>query len=259
MNKYNNSFDGLYSIVARLRAPDGCPWDRKQTLESMTSSLLEESYETVTSIHENDAEGICEELGDVLLIVSMLMRIAEESNNFFPKDVFKAINDKLIRRHPHVFGEEIITDADDVKQRWDEIKQSVEGRKKKSGPHSVSPGFPPLERSFKIQKKAAKLGFDWPDEDGPFNKIDEEIQEIKTAVEQTPENVEEEIGDLLFSVVNLARKLHVDPATALHRTNEKFLTRFAYVEKEMQNNNQDMHADNLSIMDDYWNQAKKKV
>ncbi len=258
MEKYPDSFDGLYSIVSRLRSPEGCPWDRKQTLDSVTSALVEESYETITSIHEDDSPGICEEIGDVMLIVSMLMRIAEESEIFNPQDVFKGINEKLIRRHPHVFGEESISDADDVKKRWDEIKETVEGRKKKSGPHSVSPGFPPLERSFKIQKKAAKLGFDWPDTEGPYEKIKEEIIEIKDAVQNDPDSVEAEIGDLLFSVVNLSRKLKIDPATALHRSNEKFLKRFSFVEKEMEKTNKDMHRDNLTLMDEYWNLAKSK-
>ena len=261
--KDNTTFDSLYSIVSYLRSPDGCPWDRKQTLASMISSLIEESYETVSAIQENDVSGIKEELGDVLLIVSMLMRICEEDSLFNSSEVFTEINEKLVRRHPHVFGDDIIENHEEVKKKWEEIKVQVEGRPEKKGLQEVSLGLPPLERSYKIQKKAAKKGFDWPDENGPFLKIDEEIDEIKAALiehKNRPDiiKIEEEIGDLLFSVVNLSRKLNIDPSTALHRTNQKFLKRFNHVEKEMGKNGAQMNKNNLDLMDLHWNAAKKQ-
>ena len=253
------TFDDLYDIVTRLRAPDGCPWDRKQTLDDMKSYLLEESYETVSAVQDDDSHGIKEELGDVLLIISMMMLISEEKNLFSRDEVFSGICSKLVRRHPHVFGEETIDDPDEVKRKWEEIKVTVEGRKKKTGVHAVSTGFPPLERSYKIQKKAAKAGFDWPDASGPIEKIEEELAELREArVSNNGNDIEEEIGDLLFSVVNVARKLKIDPMTALHRTNEKFLDRYAHVERMMAETNQEMSRDNLEIMDRYWNLAKKQ-
>jgi len=255
----NETFDDLYEIISRLRAPDGCPWDRKQTMDDMRRYLLEESYETVTAIQDQDNESIKEEVGDVLLILSMMMRIAEEKGDFYPKEVFNDICQKLIRRHPHVFGEEEIEDPEKVKAKWEEIKTTVEGRKKKKGVHAVSPGFPPLERSLKIQKRAAKEGFDWEDHKGPFEKIEEELEELKSAITKgKTADTEEELGDLLFSVVNIARKLNVDPMTALHRTNEKFITRYAEVERLMHENSLEMKPENLEIMDRYWNQAKRQ-
>ncbi|ORC36597.1 nucleoside triphosphate pyrophosphohydrolase [Marispirochaeta aestuarii] len=258
MTDRKETFNDLYAIISRLRAPDGCPWDRKQTMEDMKKYLLEESYETVTAVQENDKESIKEEIGDVFLILSMMMRIAEENGDFYPGDVFNEICRKLVRRHPHVFGEEEIDDPEKVKEKWDEIKTTLEGRKKKKGVHAVSPGFPPLERSYKIQKRAAKEGFDWEDHNGPFRKIEEELEELKNAIEKRKNSdTEEELGDLLFSVVNIARKLNVDPMTALHRTNQKFLARYSEVERLMKENSLEMKQENLEIMDRYWNQAKK--
>lgn len=259
MIEKNDTFNDLYKIITRLRDPGGCPWDRKQTMEDMKRFLLEESYETVTAIQEEYYDGIKEEIGDVLLILAMMMRIAEEKEIFKPEDVFNEICQKLIRRHPHVFGEDVIVDPEKVKEKWEEIKTTVEGRKKKKGVHAVSTGYPPLERSYKIQKRAALDGFDWEDHEGPFKKIEEEIEELKKAIDSGKQiEKEEELGDLLFSVVNIARKLEVDPMTALHRTNEKFLNRYAEVERLMKENDVDMNKKNLDIMEGYWNQAKKR-
>lgn len=252
------TFDDLYEIISRLRAPDGCPWDRKQTMDDMKRYLLEESYETVTAVQDKDNESIKEEIGDVLLILSMMIRIAEEKGDFSPGDVFDEICRKLIRRHPHVFGEDEIEDPEKVKEKWEEIKTTVEGRKKKKGVHAVSPGFPPLERSLKIQTRAAKEGFDWEDHNGPFEKIEEELEELKIAI-STGKTVdtEEELGDVLFSVVNIARKLNIDPMTALHRTNEKFISRYAEVERLMKENSLEMTQENRQTMDRYWERAKR--
>ena len=258
MSRYS-SFSDLYEIITRLRAPEGCPWDRKQTLDSMKSFLLEESYETVTAVQEEDTNGIEEELGDVLLIVSMMIRILEESGDSSPVRVFDGICRKLIRRHPHVFAEAEAGDAAAVKQQWDRIKETVEGRAKKKGVHAVPLGFPPLERSFKIQQRAAKNGFDWEDHHGPFDKLTEEIEELREAIDsgRDPEK-EAEIGDILFSAVNLSRKLKIDPMSALHRTNQKFLSRYAAVEAGMSADGHSMEDGNLELMDQYWNLAKSQ-
>jgi tetrapyrrole methylase family protein/MazG family protein len=255
----HGSYDDLYKIVSRLRAPDGCPWDRKQTLDSMKNFLLEESYETVTAIQDQDTPAIVEELGDVFLILAMMIKILEEEELAGPTDVFNEIGAKLIRRHPHVFGNEEIHDAEAVKARWDQIKETLEGREKKTGVHAVPPSLPPLERSYKIQKRAAKTGFDWEDHHGPLEKVREEIAEIEEELRtHDGAKIESEIGDLLFSVVNLARKLKIDPMAALHGTNEKFLRRFTQVEQEMSKAGEPMDQANLELMDQYWNQAKER-
>jgi nucleoside triphosphate diphosphatase len=257
--KIYDDYNELYAIVTRLRSPGGCPWDRKQTLNDMKNYLLEESYETVTAIQDNDMPAVREEIGDVFLILAMMVRILTESGNGSPEDIFAGICAKLIRRHPHVFGDEELHDAASVKRKWDEIKETVEGRKKKIGVHAVPAGLPPLERSLKIQKRAAKTGFDWEDHAGPFDKLHEEIDELRTAVDSgTAADTEGEIGDILFSAVNLARKLNVDPMAALHRTNEKFLRRYGEVERSMSEAGESMEAGKLDLMDKYWNRAKEQ-
>lgn len=254
----HGTYDDLYMIVSRLRAPDGCPWDRKQTLDSMKNFLIEEAYETVTAVQDQDVPAVVEELGDVFLILAMMIRILEDERKATSQDVFNEIGSKLIRRHPHVFGDEEIHDAEAVKARWDHIKETVEGRKKKQGVHAVPPSLPPLERAYKIQKRAAKTGFDWKDHQGPLEKVREEIAEIEEELAQNrSEHIEAEIGDLLFSVVNLSRKLKIDPMAALHGTNEKFLRRFSRVEREMEKSGESMDQANLELMDRYWNQAKE--
>lgn len=257
--KHEGTYDELYRIVTRLRAPGGCPWDRKQTLDDMKNFLLEESYETVTAIQDNDMPAVREEIGDVFLILAMMLRILAEGGNGEPGDVFSEICAKLIRRHPHIFGDEELHDAESVKRKWDEIKETVEGRKKKIGVHAVPAGLPPLERSLKIQKRAARAGFDWEDHTGPFEKMREEIDELRTAVDSgSSKETEGEIGDILFSAVNLARKLNIDPMAALHRTNEKFLRRYGEVERSMNEAGESMEAGKLELMDRYWNLAKEQ-
>lgn len=255
----HGTYDDLYKVVSRLRAPDGCPWDRKQTLDSMKDFLLEEAYETVTAVQDHDTAGIVEELGDVFLILAMMVKILEEDNQANPAEIFNGIGSKLIRRHPHVFGDEEIHDAESVKARWDQIKETVEGREKKKGVHAVPPSLPPLERSYKIQRRAAKSGFDWEDHQGPLEKVREEMAEIEEEISSSDQKkLESELGDLLFSVVNLARKLKVDPMAALHGTNEKFLRRYSQVEEEMERAGEAMDQSKLELMDRYWNQAKER-
>lgn len=261
------AFERLYKIVQKLRSPEGCPWDRKQTPLTMRQPLIEETFEAVDAISAGDANHTKEELGDVFLNASMIASIHEENDDFTIVQVMNDVCDKIIRRHPHVWKnsegssslvEGSQNDADKVLEQWEQIKQKVEGRKKKSSLDEVSYGLPPLLRAYKIQKKAAKKGFDWKDAEGPWSKIQEEIAELKEAsLTKTKDEIEKELGDVLFSVVNLARHLDVDPNLALASTNQKFMKRFAYVEEKMELSGEQMNPENLEIMDKFWDESKK--
>lgn len=265
------AFGQLYDIIVRLRAPDGCPWDREQTPASIRGNLIEEAYECVEAINEGAPAHIMEEIGDVFLVSAMLAVIYEESGAFTTADAIASTSEKLIRRHPHVFASATANTPDDVLRQWNDIKEHVEGRRKKDSVlDSVSKAFPPLERAYKLQKAAAKVGFDWPDHAGPWDKLEEELRESReacTAIEAKAASggddsaeramLEDEIGDLLFSVVNVARKHHVDPAIALHRALEKFSMRFRHVEKRMAEAGEKMEHGKLAMMDAYWDEAKR--
>ena len=261
------AFERLYKIVQKLRSPEGCPWDRKQTPLTMRQPLIEETFEAVDAISAGDANHTKEEIGDVFLNASMIASIHEENDDFTIVQVMNDVCDKIIRRHPHVWknseGSSTLVEgsennADKVLEQWEQIKQKVEGRKKKSSLDEVSYGLPPLLRAYKIQKKAAKKGFDWKDAEGPWSKIQEEIAELKEAsLTKTKDEIEKELGDVLFSVVNLARHLDVDPNLALASTNQKFMKRFAYVEEKMELSGEQMNPENLEIMDKFWDESKK--
>ncbi|GHV87517.1 hypothetical protein AGMMS50255_8130 [Spirochaetia bacterium] len=277
MDKPEDAFKGLYDIVVRLRAPDGCPWDREQTPMSLRGDLIEEIYECVEAIDQKDPAHIREELGDVFQVLILLAYIHEQEGFFTVADALTTVSKKLIRRHPHVFGEvkvkdssEVLTSAE-VLDNWARIKVEQEGRKPKDSIlDEVSRGLPPLDRSYKLQKKAAKAGFDWPEVKDVIGKIEEELGEVNEEIlhSNTAENsntvdtgavkeaLESELGDLLFSVVNLCRFLHVEPSVALQRTNVKFENRFKHVEKRMKETNQEMKQENLSVMDKFWDEAK---
>ncbi len=225
MKKTYYTFSSLYDVVARLRAPNGCPWDREQSPATLRECLIEETYECIEAIDEENPSHIKEELGDLFLLTTMLAYMHEEEGVFSVADVFQTICEKLIRRHPHVFGEIQVKDSNEVLDNWAKIKVTQEGRKPKDSIlDEVSAGLPPLDRAWKLQKKAAKAGFDWPTLEGVVGKINEELGEVMEAVGNTAKsnNVEEELGDLLFSVVNLCRYLKVEPSVALRRTNSKF-------------------------------------
>ena len=250
------AFKELYDIVVRLRGPGGCPWDIEQTPSSLRGSLVEETYECLEAIDEKDPVHISEELGDLFLLATMISYMHEQEGKFSVADALSNVGKKLIRRHPHVFGEVKVKDSAEVLNNWAEIKVKQEGRKPKdSALDEVSGGLPPMERSFKLQKKAAKAGFDWQDIEGVAEKIKEELDEVRAAKNET--ETEEELGDLLFSVINLCRYLKIEPSSALNRTNNKFIERFKYVEKKMKETGQEMKKENLNIMDKYWNEAKK--
>ncbi|HPA10079.1 MAG TPA: nucleoside triphosphate pyrophosphohydrolase [Treponemataceae bacterium] len=261
------AFNRLHETIRRLRAPGGCPWDREQTPETLRETLIEEAYETVEAITEGDTNHVCEELGDVFLNAVMLSYMYEQLDSFTVTDVLETVSDKLIRRHPHVFGE---TDGyagpgsgnetdtpEKVLNQWDEIKQKVEGRKGSSALDGVSMGLPSLERAKKLQKRASKCGFDWEHSDDVWPKVDEELAELREAAAGgNPERIEEELGDVLFSLVNIARHLKVDPGVALTRTNAKFVKRFTHVESSMKEAGLPMDKDHLADMDRFWNELR---
>jgi MazG family protein len=261
----SEKFDELIKVMARLRAPGGCPWDAEQTYASLSQYLLEECYETFDAIQETEATGdttnLREELGDVLLQVVFHSTIAAEKGDFTIDEVTEGVTEKLILRHPHVFGEAELKTALDVLSNWDELKraqQKASGKiekPKESILDDVPVHFPALLEGQKLTKKAAKAKFDWENVGQIFEKLTEETDELKTAIEKQ-ENIEEEIGDLLFVVVNLARKLDVDAETALKRTNRKFRERFKFIEKELKSNNKTLEDSDLAEMDALWNKAK---
>lgn len=266
----SKSFDELVSIMARLRAPGGCPWDREQTYSSLSQYLLEEAYETFDAIHEADATGdtanLREELGDLLLQVVFHATIGAEKGDFTIDDVAAGVAQKLILRHPHVFGDVQLERAEDVLDNWDQLKadeRAASGKKVKDHDSildEVPVHFPALLEALKVTKKAAKVGFDWEDKAQIFAKLDEEIAELKEAIEENDrEHIGEEVGDLLFVIVNLARKLDIEPETALKRVNRKFRKRFRFIEKELRSVGRTPEDSGLDEMDALWNAAKLKV
>lgn len=263
----SKSFDELVAIMERLRAPGGCPWDREQTYASLSQYLLEEAYETFDAIQHADKTGdtteLKEELGDLLLQVVFHSTIGKERGDFNIDEVCEGVTQKLVLRHPHVFGDAKLARAQDVLDNWDKLKadeRSASGKKEKTGDSildDVSVHFPGLLEALKVTKKAAKVGFDWRNADEVFDKINEEIEELRAAhAGDVGDEIENEIGDLLFAVVNLARKLNVEPETALKRTNRKFRQRFRYIEDQLRSRNKKLEDSTLDEMDALWNQAK---
>ena len=263
----SNSFDELVSVMARLRAPGGCPWDREQTYASLSQYLLEEAYETFDAIHEADSSGdttnLKEELGDLLLQVVFHSTIATEKGDFTIDEVADGVTQKLVLRHPHVFGDAKLERAKDVLDNWDTLKaneRAASGKTAKSHGSildEVPVHFPALLEGLKITKRAAKVGFDWQDRQQIFDKLSEEVDELKHAIDDSDAaRIDEEIGDLLFVVVNLARHLDIEPETALKKTNRKFRRRFRFIEDRLSANGQDLSESTLEEMDELWDQAK---
>lgn len=251
-----DQFLKLYEIVSTLRAPDGCPWDQKQTVRSLCSHLLEEVYETIEAVDAGSPQEVQEELGDVYLLVTMLGVIYEEEGAFTVADALTVICEKLIRRHPHVFAKSTVTTPDEVVDQWNEIKVEVEGRRPKDLLlDSVSNALPSLERAEKLQKKAAKVGFDWPSLAGVIDKLREEIGEVESEMSKPHPNsdaVEEEIGDLLFSAVNVARFVGANPSIVLHRANQKFSRRFGTIETELKARGISLKNATIEQMEEIW-------
>lgn len=250
----------LRAIMHRLRAPGGCPWDAEQTHGSLVSNLIEEAYETVDAIQRCDMEHLCEELGDLLLQVVFHSELAEEAGRFDLDEVARGISDKLVRRHPHVFAASGVTGTDDVLKQWDEIKRGEKGDEAEPYLHGTGKGLPALLRASKLQKKAAKVGFDWPTQSGVLAKIREEVMELEAAVDaQDLEAVDEELGDLLFSVVNLARFRKADPEVLLAAANAKFEHRFNEMERLLATAGVPLETAGAARMDEAWEQAKRTV
>ena len=263
----SEKFNELVAVMKRLRAPGGCPWDAEQTYASLAQYLLEESYEAFDAIFEADETGdtanLREELGDVLLQVVFHSTIAAERGDFTIDEVVEGVTNKLILRHPHVFGDKKLETANDVLSNWDELKKierAATGKVEKGGDsilEDVPVHFPALLEGQKLSKKAAKVGFDWENAEQIFDKLDEETNELKKAIaENNPDEISAEIGDMLFVILNLARKFDVDAETALKKTNRKFRRRFAFIEEKLKNNDKGLEESSLQEMENFWNEAK---
>ncbi|HRZ86693.1 MAG TPA: nucleoside triphosphate pyrophosphohydrolase [bacterium] len=251
-------FEKLVDVMARLRAPGGCPWDREQDHATLKTYLIEEAYEVIEAIDANDPAKLEEELGDLLLQPVFHAEIARERGQFDINDVINALIEKLVRRHPHVFGDVKLGTAEQVLTQWHKIKRG-EKKAARSAIDGVPKHLPALQKAHKLQKKAARVGFDWKHIDEVMAKVDEELAEVKEALlARKKKAVHEEIGDLLFSVANLSRFLDLDPEDALRNTINKFSRRFKMIERELGRRGKKLEESSLEEMDAIWNAAKKK-
>ncbi|MFC4403582.1 nucleoside triphosphate pyrophosphohydrolase [Gracilibacillus xinjiangensis] len=257
--KLNHQFFRLKEVIARLRGPGGCPWDQKQTHESLKKYLIEEAYEVIEAIDQKDDDAIAEELGDVLLQVLLHSQIAEESGYFTIDDVIFSITEKMIRRHPHVFGDVSVKDETDVIVNWEAIKQEEKNEKHMSVLDDITKGLPAMLMAEEIQKKAAKVGFDWDNAQDMWAKVEEEQFEWKEAIASgDTEEMVKEFGDILFAMINIARYYKINPEIALLLTNEKFKKRFQHVEQSVIDSGKDWGAFTLEQLDLFWEEAKKE-
>lgn len=247
--------------MAKLRAPDGCPWDREQSFDSIKKYTLEETYEVLDAIDARDWNGLAEELGDFMLQAVFYAQMASEQNLFRIDDSLEAINTKLVRRHPHIFSDAIANTADDVKKRWDEIKKEEKqdrGERPKLLLESIPRAMPALVEAQQISSKAAGAGFDWEGVEQVLEKVHEELDELAESRKGgSQQEMEGEVGDLLFTIVNVARFLKVDPEQALRRTNAKFRRRFAHVEQTLANGGKTLQDSSISEMEGLWQEAKQ--
>lgn len=255
-DKYN-CFD-LVEIMKLLRAPGGCPWDAEQNHQSIKKNLIEETYEVVEAINKNDTELLREELGDLEMQIVFHSVMEEETGSFDFDDVCDEVCKKLIIRHPHVFGDVRADTVDDVLTNWEEIKMKTKGRKSTSDSiRSIPRELPALMRAYKVQKKAADVGFDWDSVDGALDKIDEESAELRKAIaDGNPADINDEFGDLLFSMVNVSRFLKIDPEDSLTSSTDKFFSRFAEVERICNERNIDMKTAGIQVLDAVWDEVK---
>lgn len=263
-----DKFNELVEIVARLRGPDGCPWDRQQTHQSLKPMMIEEAYEVLEAIDEGDDEELMGELGDLLLQVVFHSQLAEEEGRFTMADVLERISSKMVRRHPHVFGEERAATSSEVLRNWEALKEAELAAKGKGNGatsmlDSVSAALPAVMEAFQVTTKVSRVGFDWPDVASVVQKLDEEIAEMKEVVSDVGgsfdhRRAEEEIGDVMFALVNLARRLGVDPESSLKRSNRKFRRRFRHIEDSLrEQDRRPADADPEELMD-LWREAKLK-
>ncbi|MBZ5534353.1 MAG: nucleoside triphosphate pyrophosphohydrolase [Acidobacteriia bacterium] len=274
-----SKFEEFVHTMARLRGEGGCPWDREQTYETLKNFLIEETYEAVEAIEDKDHGALCEELGDVLLEVVFLAQIAREENRFTIDDVIDAINTKMVRRHPHVFGDTRVADSREVLKNWEEMKQAERAEKRgdkltETLPPSILDGvtrrIPAVLEASQLSQRAARVGFDWSRAEEILDKLHEELEELRDAMRGTPQTqsnaveehcelsgIEDEIGDIIFVAVNLARHFKIDPESALKKTNQKFRNRFRYIENMLARSNRSFEQTNLEEMERYWQEAKR--
>jgi MazG family protein len=247
-----SKFKEFVEIVKRLRKE--CPWDKEQTNDSIKAATIEETYEFVEAVDKKDIEEMKRELGDLLFHVIFHAVIAQEENKFNIDDVIDSIQEKLIRRHPHVFGEVNVNDSEDVKRNWEAIKLTEDRDSVLDG---VPEKLPSLHRAYRLQEKAAKVGFDWENKEDVWKKVIEEIEEMhKSEKEESLPELESEIGDVFFAMTNYARFLGINPEYALRKTNKKFINRFMYVEKKVNETGKKINESNLTEMDKYWDESK---
>ncbi|MCM3786500.1 nucleoside triphosphate pyrophosphohydrolase [Neobacillus mesonae] len=260
------TFSRLHEIVAILRSPEGCPWDREQTHASIRKNLIEETYEVIETIDEDDPDHMKEELGDLLLQIMLHSQMEEEVGSFNVFDVIEGLNDKLIFRHPHVFGDDKAGDAGEALANWDAMKLEEKKRKGQSSEDSsalagIPRDLPALMKAYKLQKKASKVGFDWDDVNGVIVKVEEELAELREAISEghSPREQLLEFGDVLFAAANIARFIDADPEEALSATNRKFDRRFRYIEERLAEQGRTVHDSSLDEMEHYWQEAKKAL
>jgi len=259
MKSGQTTFEELMSIMRRLRGPGGCPWDAEQTHESLTRYLLEETYEVIEAIEAKSTGHLKEELGDLLLQPVFHAAIAEEAGTFTMDDIIRSLCDKLIRRHPHVFGDLQIADSTAQIENWEKIKKAEKGAERLSALSGVPPHLPALLKAQKITEKAARVGFDWEHVDQVMAKVMEELHEFEDAMSAGDnEQMEAELGDLLFAIVNLGRFLSINPEEALRKTITRFQQRFMYVEDSLHSRGQQMNTTPLAEMDRLWEEAKRQ-
>jgi tetrapyrrole methylase family protein / MazG family protein len=253
-------FQSLVAIMERLRSEKGCPWDREQTRESLKPYLIEETYEVLEALDKDEPEKIKEELGDLLFQILFHAQVAREQGEFDINDVITSNIEKMIHRHPHVFADKSVSSSKEVLVNWEEIKKNeTKNRHRKSILDGVPAPLPALLKAHRIQEKAARVGFDWDDIKDVISKVDEELGELKKAVsEKNKKHIEEEIGDLIFAVVNLSRFVKVNPEEALRKCIDKFKKRFNQIETELSKNGKKLKDTSLEDMDEIWNRAKKK-
>ena len=248
------AFDRLLNIMDELRG--GCPWDKKQTIESLRYLTIEETYELSDAIIDGDIKGVCKELGDLMLHLVFYAKIGSETGDFNITDVLNGICEKLILRHPHIFGDVVVKDAEEVKNNWEKIKlQSGE----KSVLAGVPKSLPAVVKAYRMQEKARGVGFDWDNTDQVWDKVKEELDELRFEIKNKSDvaKIEDEFGDLMFALINYSRFIGVNPEDALEKTNRKFIYRFNYLEKKAKENGKALSEMTLAEMDVYWNEAKK--
>jgi XTP/dITP diphosphohydrolase len=248
------AFERLLNIMDDLRAK--CPWDKKQTLESLRHLTIEETYELADAILDKDLEGLKGEIGDIMLHMVFYSKIASEQNAFDITDVLNAICDKLVHRHPHIYGDVVAEDEKTVKENWEKLKLK-EG--KKSVLEGVPRSLPAMVKAARIQEKVRGIGFDWDNREQVWEKVKEELNELKHEVDSNSDKIEDEFGDVLFSIINYARFIDINPESALERTNKKFMKRFTIMEELIAKDNKTMTEMTLDEMDIYWEMAKKSV